>query len=150
MVSWNEREVLTLLRDALSVYFAQQAVRPDTLMGELEAEATAGLRLIQVLIDDMARQRRVWLANGMPALLADEKQPLEGNFSRKRLIEIQTLFEAFGKWLLVPLELPGGNSETPMVIVSRRGNPPEPVVTPVVEEPTPVEESPVPADPISM
>lgn len=124
MSNMNERDVAILVRDALSVYYQQQAARPDTLSAELEAEAQAGLRTIQNLVDDMARQRRVWLANDMPAQLADVEKAPEGAYSRERWIEIQALFDAFGKWLETPLAVADGVSATPLVIISRRGNPP--------------------------
>lgn len=141
MSNLNERDVAMLVRDALSVYYAQQAGAPSTLIGELEAEAAAGLRTIQSLVDDMARQRRVWLANDMPALLADAKQAPDGAYSRERWIEIQALFDAFGKWLATPLPVAEGVMVAPLVIISRRNNPapawgilaPDP--EPVVEEP---------------
>lgn len=126
MSNLNERDVAMLVRDALRVYFEQQAqaANAGTLIAELEAEAGAGMRTIQGLVDDMARQRRVWLANEMPALLAGAGGDLGGAYSRERWMEIQALFDAFGKWLETPLPVADGIAVAPLVIISRRGNPP--------------------------
>jgi hypothetical protein len=41
-----------------------------TLIEELEQEASASLRAVQNLIDGMARQRRLYIANGMREAIA--------------------------------------------------------------------------------
>lgn len=142
MSNLNERDVAMLVRDALRVYYEQQAqaANAGTLIAELEAEAGAGMRTIQSLVDDMARQRRVWLANDMPALLAKGGAAIGGAYSRERWLEIQALFDAFGKWLETPLAIAEGIAVAPLVIISRRGNPTSWSETP---EPSP---EPVPAE----
>lgn len=118
------RGTSNLVRDALQLYADTQAGRADTLIGELEAEAASGLWAIQGLVDDMARQRRIWLANDMQMRLADPSTEIGGAFSRERWIEIQTLFDAFGAWLETPLAVAAGVQVAPLTIISRRGNPP--------------------------
>jgi ABC-type protease/lipase transport system fused ATPase/permease subunit len=125
MSNLNERDVAMLVRDALRVYFEQQAAAANagTLIAELEAEAGAGMRTIQSLVDDMARQRRVWLANDMHTLLADPAAAFAGSYTRERWLEIQALFDAFGAWLATPLAIVEGVMVAPLVIISRRNNP---------------------------
>jgi hypothetical protein len=69
-----------------------------------------------------------------------------GTFSLARWREIQETFDAFETWLATPL---AGCKVPPIVVVSRRGNPPEPTApTPEPTEPTPEEPTPVgPTDP---
>lgn len=119
----TDRDVLNIVRDALRVYFEQRGEAPATLIAELEQEAAAGLRTIQQLVDDMARQRRIWLSNDMITQIADPKADIGGSYSRERWIEIQALFDAFGKWLETPLDVVAGIAVAPLVIISRRSNP---------------------------
>lgn len=95
-----------------------------TLIQELEAEAATGLTAIQSLIDGMARQRRLYIANGMREAVANPDMPIGGTFTRARWLEIQEAFDAFEAWLSTPLPECG---LPPLVIVSRRGNPTEQV-----------------------
>ena len=125
-MNYDPREVSNLVRDALLFKQQAEAQRPETLTEELEAEAKASLRTVQDLIDAMARQRRLWVANGMDALLADESAPMPGTFSRARWREIQEAFTGLEQWMLAPLA--GG--APPLVVVSRRGNPPETATIP--------------------
>jgi hypothetical protein len=129
----NAREISTLVRDALLLKEAADAATPETLIGELEKEAAASLTAFQGLVDSMARQRRLWLANGMREALAAGAVPEGGTFSLKRWAEIEEAFNALELWMATPLP---GCSVAPIVIVSRRGNPPEPVTA----EPTPAGE----------
>ncbi len=65
-----------------------------------------------------------------------------GTFSLARWREIQEVFDAFETWLSTPL---AGCGVPPIVVVSRRGNPPEPAAPPDPEptpEPTPEEPAP--------
>jgi len=117
------RGTSNLVRDALTAYAAQQEQQPATLIAELEQEAQAGLRTIQGLVDDMARQRRIWLSNEMAAKLADPAQTVGGAWSRERWLEIQALFDAFGAWLQTPLDVAPGVAVAPLVIISRRSDP---------------------------
>lgn len=115
------REISVRVRDALLLLEQQEAGQPETLIGELEKEAGFSLRAIQNLIDGMARQRRLWLANDMNTAIADMDTPIEGTYSRKRWEEIKEVFDQFEQWLSTPL--PSG--VVPIVVVSRRGNPVE-------------------------
>jgi hypothetical protein len=118
----DDREISVRVRDGLLLLAERERGRPETLIEELEAEAAASLRTIQALIDAMARQRRLWLANGMNVLVADQNATIPGTFSRARWLEIEEAFNAFEAWMQTPLttcQIP------PLVIVSRRGNPPE-------------------------
>lgn len=140
----TEREIVNTVRDALRVYFEQRGAAPATLIAELEQEAAAGLRTIQQLVDDMARQRRIWLSNDMITQLADPKADIGGGYSRERWIEIQMLFDAFGKWLETPLDVAEGVAVAPLVIISRRSNPAWSLagaVEPTLEEEIPVEQA---------
>ena len=119
----DARETSVRVRDALLLLEEQERGRPETLIEELEGEANASLRTIQALIDAMARQRRLWLANGMNVVIADENAVIPGTFSRARWVEIEEAFNAFETWMTTPLP---GAQVPPLVIVSRRGNPPEP------------------------
>lgn len=128
----NAREISTLVRDALLEKEQRDSAQPETLIGELETEAVSSLRQFQNLVDSMARQRRLWLANGMRERLAAGIVPEGGTFSLKRWSEIEEAFNALEIWMGTPLP---GCLVPPIVIVSRRGNPYEaPVVTP--EQPT--------------
>ena len=137
----NARELSIRVRDALLLLEEREAGQPATLIDELEDEAAASLRAVQNLIDAMARQRRLWLANGMDALLLSEGEDAPGAFSRRRWREIQEAFNALGVWMETPLP---GCGAPPLVIVSRRGNPPEPVVALPEPQPEPQPEQPDP------
>ena len=130
----NARELSMRVRDALLLLEQQEAEEPETLAEELEQEAVTSLRAFQNLIDAMARQRRLWLANGMDTMLLSEGTDAPGTFSRRRCREIQEAFNARVAWMETPLP---GCGCPPLVVVSRRGNPPEPVVTPPEPEPEP-------------
>lgn len=133
----NAREISILVRDALLLKEQQDATQPETLISELEQEATASLRNFQSLIDSMARQKRLWLANGMQATLQAGAVPEGGTFSLFRWVEIEEAFNALEVWMSTPL---AGCGVPPIVIASRRGNPPEPVAP--EPEPNPIEEQP--------
>ena len=70
----------------------------------------------------MARQRRLWLANGMNVIVANPEAQIPGTFSRARWLEIEEAFNAFEAWMTTPL---AAAQVPPLVVVSRRGNPPE-------------------------
>ncbi len=144
MFSGGAREISVAVRDGLLLLEQQQAQTPTTLIEELEQEAGASLRAVQNLIDGMARQRRLYIANGMrQAVEADAD--VGGTYSLARWREIQETFDAVETWLATPL---AGCKVPPIVVVSRRGNPPEPVQPPEPTEPTPEEPAPLgPTDP---
>jgi len=115
------RELSIRVRDALLFWEEAQQATPTTLMGELEKEAQAGLTTIQNVVDDMSRQRRLWTANGMNEILANPEAPTDGSFSRERWLEIKEAFDLLGVWMQTPLPECG---VPPLVVISRRGNPP--------------------------
>jgi UDP:flavonoid glycosyltransferase YjiC (YdhE family) len=132
MFSGGAREISIAVRDGLLLLEQQQATQPETLIDELEQEAAASLRAVQNLIDGMARQRRLYIANGMREAIAAGVE-VGGTFSLARWREIQETFDAFEAWLATPL---AGCKVPPIVVVSRRGNPPEPAVPVEPTEPT--------------
>ena len=134
MFSGGAREISIAVRDGLLLLEQQQATQPGTLIEELEQEAATSLRAVQNLIDSMARQERLWLANGMQAALLAGTVPEGGTFSLLRWVEIQEAFAALKAWMATPLAASG---VPPLVVVSRRGNPAEPA-----PEPTPEPEEP--------
>ena len=140
MFSGGAREISIAVRDGLLLLEQQQATTPDTLIEELEQEAGASLRAVQNLIDGMARQRRLYIANGMREAIAAGAN-VGGTYSLARWREIQETFDEFEKWLQTPMP---GCKLPPLVVVSRRGNPYEaPAPTPDPDpEPTPVEPAP--------
>ena len=131
------RELAMRVRDGLLLLEEKEQETPTTLIGELEQEAASSLRAVQNLIDGMARRRRLYIANGMREAIAAGAD-VGGTFSLARWREIQETFDAFETWLATPL---AGCKVPPIVVVSRRGNPPEPIVpTPEpTPDPTPVE-----------
>jgi len=140
MFSGGAREISIAVRDGLLLLEQQQATQPGTLIEELEQEAAASLRAVQNLIDGMARQRRLYIANGMREAITAGAN-VGGTYSLARWREIQETFDAFETWLQTPMP---GCKLPPLVVVSRRGNPYEapPPVDPTPEpepEPTPVE-----------
>jgi len=138
MFSGNARDLSIYVRDGLLLLEQQQATQPGTLIEELEQEAGASLRAVQNLIDGMARQRRLYIANGMRQAITAGAN-VGGTYSLARWREIQETFDAFETWLQTPMP---GCKLPPLVVVSRRGNPYEapPPVEPTPEpEPTPVE-----------
>ena len=124
------RELAMRVRDGLLLLEEKEQETPTTLIGELEQEAGTSLRQVQNLIDGMARQERLWVANGMNGAIVDPNVEIGGKYSRARWVEIQQMFNAFKVWMGTPLE---GTSTPPVVVISRRGNPPEPPT----EEPAP-------------
>ena len=140
MFSGGAREISVAVRDGLLLLEQQQAQTPTTLIEELEQEAGASLRAVQNLIDGMARQRRLYIANGMRQAV-EAGADVGGTFSLARWREIQETFDAFETWLATPL---ASCKVPPIVVVSRRGNPPEPVQPPEPTEPTPEEPAPEP------
>ena len=135
MFSGGAREISIAVRDGLLLLEQQQATTPATLIEELEQEAAASLRAVQNLIDGMARQRRLYIANGMREAIAAGAN-VGGAYSLARWREIQETFDAFEQWLQTPMP---GCSLPPLVVVSRRGNPAEPVAP----EPEPEPEEPI-------
>jgi len=119
----TDRDIINIVRDALRVYYEQRGTAPATLIAELEQEAAAGMRAIQSLVDDMARQRRIWLSNGMQEKITDLSQGIGGSYSRERWIEIQAAFDAFQTWIETPIQVAGGVNVAPIVIISRRNDP---------------------------
>ncbi len=117
------RMIINEVRAALEEKAAREMYGGNlTLIVELEQEAATSLTAIQSLIDGMARQRRLYIGNGMREAIADPNTPIPGNFTRARWAEIQEAFDEFEAWLSTPLPVCG---VTPIVVVSRRGNPPE-------------------------
>ena len=142
MFSGGAREISIAVRDGLLLLEQQQAQTPTTLIEELEQEAGASLRAVQNLIDGMARQRRLYIANGMRQAV-EAGADVGGTYSLARWREIQETFDAFEQWLSTPL---AGCKVPPLVVVSRRGNPyepptPDPTPDPT-PEPTPIEPTP--------
>ena len=134
MFSGGAREISIAVRDGLLLLEQQQTQTPATLIEELEQEAAASLRAVQNLIDGMARQRRLYIANGMREAIAAGAD-VGGTYSLARWREIQEVFDAFETWLGTPLAECG---LPPLVVVSRRGNPAEPAPEePPTEEPAP-------------
>ena len=121
-MNYDPREISILVRDGLMLLMERENGQPETLIEELEGEANASLRTIQGLIDAMARQRRLWLANGMNVLIANPDAVIPGTFSRGRWAEIQEAFNEFEAWMTTALP---DAQVPPLVVVSRRGNPPE-------------------------
>jgi len=142
------RELAIRVRDGLLMLEEKEQETPTTLIGELEQEAAASLRAVQNLIDGMARQRRLYIANGMREAIAAGVE-VGGTFSLARWREIQETFDAFETWLATPL---AGCKVPPIVVVSRRGNPPEPAAPaePPTEptEPTEPAPEPTPVEPV--
>ena len=135
------RELAMRVRDGLLLLEEKEQETPTTLMGELEKEARTVLRTIQNVVDDMSRQRRLWVANGMNDIVADTDAVIDGEFSRARWLEIKEAFDQLEQWMVQPLP---GCGVPPIVVISRRGNPPEPSAPteptpeqPSEEEPTP-------------
>lgn len=138
MFTGGAREISIAVRDGLLLLEQQNAQQPATLIDELEQEAAASLRAVQNLIDGMARQRRLYIANGMREAIAAGAD-VGGTYSLARWREIQEVFDAFETWLQTPLTECG---IPPLVVVSRRGNPPEPAAPEPEPEPTPEEPAP--------
>lgn len=141
MFSGGAREISIWVRDGLLLLEQQQATQPGTLIEELEQEAAASLRAVQNLIDGMARQRRLYIANGMREAITAGAN-VGGAYSLARWREIQETFDAFEQWLQTPMP---GCKLPPLVVVSRRGNPVEAVVVEPTPEPEP---DPTPEEPI--
>ncbi len=121
----DDRLVIQRVKEALAVRTASLAGETGlSLMGELTAEAKSSLIAIQNVVDDMARQKRLWLANSMNERIADSNAVIESEFSRERWIMIQTIFNNFSTWLNTPVEILPGLSVAPIVVISLRENPP--------------------------
>ena len=143
MFSGGAREISIAVRDGLLLLEQQQATTPATLIEELEQEAAASLRAVQNLIDGMARQRRLYIANGMRQAV-EAGANVGGSYSLARWREIQETFDAFEQWLQTPMP---GCKLPPLVVVSRRGNPAEPVVVEPEPDPDPTPEEPIEEQP---
>ena len=126
----ESRDVINAVREAFEIAKRVEGVGYEDIVSELEAEAEHGLKVIQDVIDGMAKQRRLWITNDMDARIA--KGDVNGSYNVERLSEIKVLFDNFAKWVETPLivKYADGELETPeialppIVIVSRRGNPP--------------------------
>lgn len=152
------REVVTYIRDCVEVAQQVRGVKPQTIIEELEAESEYALKVIQEVIDGMAKQRRLWLTNDMTQKLEDPAFVFGGKYNRERWQEIKALFDNFSKWVEIPILVVYADTEKetpeiaipPIVTVSRRGNPaplwgvkqPEPEV--IVPEPLPEVVEPLP------
>lgn len=143
MQNWNPRDISTIVRDAVQVYYDQLSNQgaPQTLIQELEQEAANGLRTIQTLVDEMAKQQRIWLSNGMTEKLANPAADFGTLYNQARWQEIKVLFDSFNVWLRTQLVVQAADEANgimevtvpPLVIISRRGNPALPTPTPPVE-----------------
>lgn len=125
----DNREVVGYVRDMLDVASRVNG-KYENIVEELEAEADYALKVIQNVIDGMAKQRRLWLTNDMDAKI--ERGEVNGKYNVERLKEIRALFDNFAAWVEKPLVVMYADGELgipevaipPIVIVSRRGNPP--------------------------
>ena len=118
----SARETSIRVRDGLLLLEERERGRPETLIEELEAEATVTLDRVETIVDGMARQERVWLAHGMNDVVADANAVVPGTFSRLRWKAIKEMFDSFKTWVRTPLP---GCGFSPVAIMSWRGNPPE-------------------------
>ena len=130
----NARDISIRVRDALLLLEEREAGRPATLIEELEAEATTGMKAVEAVVDGMSRQERLWLAHGMNEAIADPATPIPGTFSRTRWAAIKEMFDAFKVWVRTPLPVCGFS---PVTIMSWRGNPPDPAPEPPAEQAQP-------------
>lgn len=121
-MEYDPREISIIVRDGLMLLQERERGRPATLIEELEAEATFGLKAVEGIVDGMARQERLWLAHGMNEAIANPNTTIPGNFSRARWAAIKEMFDAFKVWARTPLP---GCGVSPITIMSWRGNPPE-------------------------
>lgn len=127
----DTREIVSTVRDALEAAQQARGTAPTSVVQELESESQHAMRVIQDLIDGMARQRRLWLTNDMSGRLENERYEFTGMYSRERFAEIKALFDAFAAWVEAPLVVAYADTEMgmpeisipPIVIVSRRENP---------------------------
>ncbi len=125
----NAREITTRVRDGLEL-LERQTGSFENVVQELESEAEHGLKVIQDVIDGMAKQRRLWLTNDMDAKIAAGE--VNGKYSVERMKEIKALFDNFAMWVETPLIVMHADTELgipevaipPIIIVSRRENPP--------------------------
>ena len=145
------REVVNYVRDSIEIAQQVRGIKPQTIVEELEAESEYALKIIQEIIDGMAKQRRLWLTNDMTQKLEDTNFLWNGKYTSERWQEIKALFDNFSKWVEIPILTAYADEESgmpeiaipPIVTVSRRGNPaplwgvklPEPL--PEVVEPLP-------------
>ena len=119
----DTREIVTAVRDALEAAQQARGITPASVVNELEQESEHAMRVIQDLIDGMARQRRLWLTNS--------RYEFAGKYNRERFAEIKALFDAFATWVETPVVVAYASTEIgmpeiaipPIVIVSRRENP---------------------------
>ena len=125
----NTREAISIVKTSLEL-LERQGNGYENVVQELEAEAEHGLTVIQNIIDGMAKQRRLWLTNDMDAKI--ERGEVNGKYTVERLREIKALFDNFAAWVETPLVVMHADGEVgmpeiaipPIVIVSRRENPP--------------------------
>lgn len=128
----DTRQILTEVRDALELAQKATGLNPSSIIEELEGESEHAMKVIQNLIDGMARQRRLWFTNDMTSKLENQEYQFSGKYSRERFAEIKAVFDAFAKWVEQPIVVAYADSESgapeisipPIVIVSRRENPP--------------------------
>lgn len=128
----DTRQIITEIRDALEIAQQIKSGKSMSVVEELEQESEHSMRVIQNLIDGMARQRRLWLTNDMTSRLENQEYQFPGMYSRERFAEIKAVFDAFAKWVEQPIVVAYADSESgmpeisipPIVIVSRRENPP--------------------------
>lgn len=127
----DNRDILNRVRDSLDALSRTEG-QYTNIVEELEGESEYALRVIQNIIDGMAKQRRLWLTNDMDRLI-DNDMVDGGKYNTERLKEIRALFEDFAKWIEKPIVVSYADTELgtpeiaipPIVIVSRRGNPPK-------------------------
>ncbi len=125
------REVVTYVRDSVEIAQQVRGIKPQTIIEELEAESEYALKVIQEVIDGMAKQRRLWLTNDMTQKLENPSFVFNGKYNRERWQEIKALFDNFSKWVEIPIITVFADTEKempeiaipPIVTVSRRGNP---------------------------
>ena len=127
----DAREAVTFIRDSIEIAQQARGIKPQTIIEELEVESEYALKVIQEIIDGMAKQRRLWLTNDMTQKLEDSTFVFNGKYNRERWQEIKALFDNFSKWVEIPILVVYADTEKempeiaipPIVTVSRRGNP---------------------------
>ena len=137
MAAPTSAQILTIVREALQIredYIEGVTQAPD-LIGELEKEARSYLDIMQDVADSLARWRRLWTTNGMDARIDAADPTIGGEFTIARWMELRAAFRAFEAFMMTPIEVSPGNYPAPIVVISRRGNPPAaPAAAPAPEE----------------
>ena len=115
----DARKIIQTVQAGLLLVEAQQNNTPEglPLLAEMESTAGSTMSALNDMIDVLLRYQRLWLANGVDALLdATEAETVPNGgvaFKKERWLELRAVFLSLTTWLNAPVRLPDDAEDAP-------------------------------------